>query len=347
MRRLARIRGRLAASLLLLLPAALAPASPAYAATPHTTAPVSGSLKAYNISRVYVAGVSSGAYMATQLQVAYSGRIRGAAIFAGGPYYCAQNNAAQALYGCMDNIYPTYLSTLESKTLQYASYGWIDPTSNLSGQPVYLFHGGNDTTLRKSVEDDLVRYYQYFGASVQYDSSSAAGHSWVTPYGPNSCSVTASPYLNNCGSDPQNAMLRKLFGSANAPNTGSLTGTLIRFDQNAYAVNGYANGLSMGNDGFAYVPASCAAGQSCRLLVALHGCLQGYTSVGTAFVDDANLDQYADTNNMVVLYPQAIPSGVNPNGCWDWWGYLGYTNYPIQGGLQLETIMNMVRTLDG
>jgi hypothetical protein len=28
-------------------------------------------------------------------------------------------------------------------------------------------------------------------------------------------------------------------------------------------------------------------------------------------------------------------------------GYLGYSNYPIHGGLQLETIMNMVRTLGG
>lgn len=333
------------------LVAALAPilllvsAGPAQAATAIT--PVSGSLHSYNVSRVYVAGVSAGGYMATQLQVAYSSRIRGAAIFAAGPYYCAQNNASQALYGCMDNTYSDQLGTLEYDTSLWASYGWIDPTGYLSGQPVYVFHGGNDTTIKKSVNDDLVRYYQYFGASVQYDTSTSAGHSWVTPYGPNSCTVTASPYLNNCGVDPQATFLRKLYGSVNAKNTGTLTGTMIQFDQNAYAVNGYANGLSMGNSGFAYVPASCAAGQSCRLLVALHGCLQSYQSVGTAFLNDANLNQYADTNNTIVLYPQAITSAPNPNGCWDWWGYLGYTNYPIKGGLQLETIMNMVDALGG
>jgi hypothetical protein len=28
------------------------------------------------------------------------------AVFGAGPYYCAQNNVAQALYGCGDNIYP-------------------------------------------------------------------------------------------------------------------------------------------------------------------------------------------------------------------------------------------------
>ncbi|WP_433538584.1 extracellular catalytic domain type 2 short-chain-length polyhydroxyalkanoate depolymerase [Micromonospora sp. CA-249363] len=322
-------------------------AAPAHAANPSTRPPVSGSLGTYNVSGVYVAGVSSGGYMATQLHIAYSSRIRGAAVFAAGPYYCSQNTVAQALYGCGDNIYPTNVPALETYTRTWASYGWVDPVGNLSGDPVYVFHGNNDTAVKKSVTDDLVRYYQRFGASVQYDSGSAAGHSWVTPYGTLGCTATASPYLNDCGTDPQNALLRKLLGGVNAPNTGALGGTLVRFDQNTFAVNGWANGLSMDANGYAYVPSACAAGQSCRLLVALHGCVQGAGSVGTAFVDRANLNQYADTNNLIVLYPQAGTALSNPNGCWDWWGYLGATNFPIKGGAQLETIMNMVRRLDG
>ncbi|MBV1852735.1 poly(3-hydroxybutyrate) depolymerase [Catellatospora sp. NEAU-YM18] len=321
--------------------------SPASAATPYTVAPVSGTLKPYNISAVYVAGVSSGGYMATQLQVAYSGRIKGAGIFAAGPYYCAQNNANQALYACGDNIWSDQLATLEADASLWSGYGWIDPISNLSGKPVYVFHGNSDTTVKKSVNDDLVKFYQYFGASVQYNSTTSAGHAWVTPYGTGGCTVTASPFLNDCGIDPQQAMLGKLLGSVSARNTGPLSGSLIRFDQSTFATNGWAPGLSMGTSGFAYVPSACAAGQACKLLVALHGCSQGYDAVGTAFVDRANLAQYADTNRLVVLYPQATASGVNPYGCWDWWGYLGYTSYPIHGGPQLETIMNMVRRLDG
>lgn len=334
-----------AAALLLTTLAAARPA--AAAGTPYTKTPVSGSLGSYRISGVYVAGVSSGGYMATQLQVAYSGRIAGTAVFAAGPYYCAQNNVQQALNGCGNNVWPTYLSTLESDTRRWASYGWIDPVGNLSGKPVYVYHGGNDNTVKRSVTDDLVTYFRDFGASVSYDSGSAAGHSWVSPYGTVSCSATASPYLNDCGSDPEHDLIGKLFGGVAAPNTGPLGGTLVRFDQSAYAVNGYAPGLSMDPNGFAYVPAACAAGQGCRLLVALHGCVQGYGAVGTSFVDRANLDQYADTNKIIVLYPQAAASGVNPNGCWDWWGYLGATNYPIKGGAQIETIMNMVRQLGG
>lgn len=338
---------RTGAAVIAALALAIGSAGTAHAGTAPAAAPVPGTLKAYNISAVYTAGVSSGGYMATQLHVAYSGRFKGAAIFAAGPYYCAQNNVNQALYACADDIWDDQPATLESYTRAWSSYGWVDPVANLSGDPVYVFHGTSDTTIRKSVTDDLVTYYRAFGASVQYTSTSTAGHAWVTPYGPNSCTVTASPYLNNCGIDPQQAFLAKLFGSVAAKNTGTLTGQMIKFDQNVYATNGYANGLSMGNDGFAYVPSSCAGGASCRLLVALHGCKQGYVSVGTQFIDKANLNEYADTNNMVVLYPQAIATGVNPNGCWDWWGYLGATNYPIKGGYQVETIMNMVRKLDG
>jgi poly(3-hydroxybutyrate) depolymerase len=307
---------------------------------------VSGSLARHDISGVYVSGVSSGAYMAGQLQVAYSGRIQGSALFGSGPYYCAQNNVDQALYGCMDDVYPTYLPTLENDAATWSSYGWIDPVGGLDGRPVYVYHGRNDTTVRASVSDDGVAFWRHFGARVTYDDTSSAGHAWVTPYGVNGCSVTASPYLNDCGTDPERALLATVFGSVSAPNTGPLTGTLVRFPQSDYAVNGSAASLSMGGSGFAYVPAACDTG-SCRLMVALHGCKQGYDAIGRTFVDRAGLNQYADTNRMIVLYPQATASGVNPDGCWDWWGYLGATNYPIHGGYQVETIMNMVSALGG
>jgi hypothetical protein len=326
--------------------ASTVPSSVVPATAPHTVAPVDGFLHAYHISGIYVSGVSSGGYMATQLQVAYSRKVKGAAIFAAGPYYCAQNNVNQALYACGEDIWPDYLPTLEADASLWAGYGWIDPTSNIASQKVYVYHGSNDTTVAGSLTSDLVSFNQHFGASTQYVTSSS-GHAWVTPYGPGACGVTASPFLNNCGSDPEKSFLTKLFGSVNAANTGTLTGTLTRFSQSAYAIGGSAAALSMGAKGFAYVPSSCASGATCRLMIALHGCAQSYDDVGTAFVDDANLNQYADTNTMIVLYPQATASAVNPYGCWDWWGYLGYSNYPIHGGLQIETIMNEAHALGG
>ena len=335
-------------ALLALLAALLTPAAPAQAApTLHTVPPVAGTLTGHQISGVYVAGLSSGADMAGQLQVAYSSRIKGLAAFGDSPYYCAQNNAAQAVDACADDSLPDDLGTLEADASLWSGYGWIDPIGGLSGTPMYVYHGGADTTVQRPVSDDAVSFFRHFGAHVTYDTGSSAGHAWVTPYGTGACGATASPYLDDCGGDPENALLTTLFGSVAAPNQGALTGTLVRFGQSAYAVGGSAPLLSMGGDGFAYVPASCAAGASCRLMVALHGCEQSYGAVGTAFVDRSGLDQYADTNDMIVLYPQAAASGDNPLGCWDWWGYLGATNYPIHGGAQLETIMNMVSALGG
>jgi len=47
-----------------------------------------------NPNTVTVAGVSSGGFMAAQLQVAYSKSIFGTAVLAGGTYFCAQDNLA-------------------------------------------------------------------------------------------------------------------------------------------------------------------------------------------------------------------------------------------------------------
>lgn len=348
MRTLRSLRYQAAVAGLALLATLAAPVTETAAAgSLYTVGPVAGSLSGYRISGVYVAGVSSGGYMAGQLQVAYSSRIKGTAVFGTGPYYCAQNNTYQALYACAANTYPDYLGTLEADASLWSSYGWVDPVSNLSHLPVWVYHGSQDTAIASSVSRDGAAFWSHFGASVTSVTGNGAGHAWVTPYGANSCGTTGSPYLNNCGTDPEHDLLGDLFGSVSAPNTGPLGGTLIQFDQNTYAQGGRAAALDMSGSGFAYIPQSCSATAACRLLVALHGCSQGYDSVGMAFVDEANLNQYADTNNMIVLYPQATSGASNPYGCWDWWGYLGETNYPIQGGAQVESIMNMVTTLGG
>lgn len=345
----ARLRGpRRFAAVLLCAAAALFPtAVPAAAAAPP---PVPGTLQAYDVDSVFSAGVSSGGYMATQLHVAYSGTFDGSAVFASGPYDCARGQLATALNACMDTTQNLQLAALEQTTRDRSAQGQVDPVANLAGDPVYVFSGAGDATVKRPVVDALADYYSRFGARVRYDRSTAAGHAWITPLGPNSCTVTQSPYLNNCGIDAEGALLGHLFGSVAAPGSGT-GGSLIRFDQNLYAPGGSAAALSMGGEGFAYVPSSCAEGARCRLIVALHGCKQGYAyqGFGTRFVENAYLNEYADTNDMIVLYPQAAPTATleNPNGCWNWWGYLGDTAYARHGGKQIEAVMGMVRALGG
>ena len=55
----------------------------------------SSALPRLDITGVYVAGVSSGGFMATQLQVAYSATFDGAGVIAAGPYDCGQGNVIE------------------------------------------------------------------------------------------------------------------------------------------------------------------------------------------------------------------------------------------------------------
>lgn len=310
---------------------------------------LSSVLKSYNIdwSNVITAGISSGAYMATQLHVAHSRTFRGAAIFAGGPYYCAQDNFYTALNACSNNIWYDNVPALEQDTINTAFYGYIDPVSNLSGQKAYLFSGTSDTTVYPSVVRDLKSYYQYFGMNVTTNFTTNAGHGWISPDVTQACNSTASPYINNCGFDAENTFLQLFFGTLNPRNNGAAQGSLIQFSQNEFTPGGYAPSWSMDQNGYVYVPTTCASGQTCKLVVALHGCKQGAAYVGTTFVAKSGLNEWADTNHIIVLYPQAIPSygsPYNPNGCWDWWGYDG-TDYAAQSGVQTNAIYAMVNRL--
>ena len=60
--------------------------------------------------------------------------------------------------------------------------------------------------------------------------------------------------------------------------------------------------------------------------------------MGTTFVTKTGYLEVAEENNIMMLFPQAIKELlVNPNGCWDWWGYTGILNY----GIKLMMIMNI------
>jgi poly(3-hydroxybutyrate) depolymerase len=303
-----------------------------------------GPLPSYDITGVYVAGVSSGGFLATQLQVAYSGTFDGAGTFATGPYDCGEGNVID-FETCDLGISDPQL---EAQAQTWASQGLIDPLSNLQGKPVYVYHGTFDPVINTLVANAGVSWYQHFGANVEYHNGDPAGHSWVTPLGVVACSLTSEPFLNNCGDDPEGEMLRHWLGSVNPPNHGAAQGTLTSFSQNAYVPGGNATALSMDSTGLLYTPPACASGTPCKLVVALHGCLSGQYLLGEEFPERANLDTYADTNHLVILYPQAIASTLpyNPDGCWDWWGYDG-SNFAVKSAPQMTAIVAMVNALGG
>ncbi|MGW1915767.1 extracellular catalytic domain type 2 short-chain-length polyhydroxyalkanoate depolymerase [Streptomyces sp. NPDC002076] len=297
-----------------------------------------------DITGTYVTGVSSGGFMATQLQVAYSGTFDGAGIVAAGPYDCGQGKVVD-LVTCDLGL---GVGQLEQQATDWAAEGRIDPVSNLAGKPVYTYHGYLDPVVNPLVSRAGVDFYEHFGAHVTYHNWDPAGHSWPTPDGVVPCALTLPPFLNNCHDDPQREMLTTWLGTVNPRNTGTPQGSLTHFDQNAYVPGGSARAVSMDDTGQLYVPPNCAQGAPCKLVVALHGCLSAQQLLGTAFAERGNLDTYADTNDLVVLYPQAV-SGVwplNPQGCWDWFGYTG-SDFAVRSASQMTAIVGMVHALGG
>ncbi len=316
-------------------------------------------------NKIFVAGISSGGYMAVQMHVAYSRTFKGAAVYAGGPYYCAQDSLAKALATCRDNVPAVPLAALETTTNTWSKQRLIDPVSNLKGQPVYLWSGRLDTTVIQPVMDSLNAYYKYFGANIfQYDNAYNAEHGWESPDGSLLCQEDASPYIIQCLNsdrnpplsgvastavyDSEKVWMTRFFGTLKPKNLGTLKGTFINFDQNQFAPGGSAAAISMDNTGYAFIPAACAKGASCGVILALHGCQQYAQLVGTAFVKGSGINEWADTNNVIVLYPQAISTAVtNGEGCWDWWGYQNDPDYAQKSGPQMRALYGMVARVAG
>lgn len=319
-----------------------------HSATLALAAPVA--LPSYNIdpAQSSVSGLSSGAFMAAQLHVAYSASFKaGAGIVAGGPFYCAQGSVVTATGPCMaaSSASKPATSSLIATTNTWASQGAIDPTSNLAGSRVYLYSGTIDSTVKQLVMNEANAYYQNYGASIFYKNDLASEHAMVTDYFGSACSTKASPYINNCNFDLAGEILKWIYGPLNAKNVGTLGGSFVEFNQAEFIASPATHGMAA--SGWAYVPASCGAGQQCKVHVALHGCQQDPTKIQDKYYRSTGYNRWADTNNIVVLYPQTAPSSSgNPNGCWDWWGY-DDANYAKKGGRQMVAIKAMVDRVTG
>ena len=88
--------------------------------------------------------------------------------------------------------------------------------------------------------------------------------------------------------------------------------------------------------------------------VVLHGCRQNADAIGRQLVDRAGFNAWADTNRVIVLYPQTaarwfwLPpwQPYNPLACWDWWGYVsGDDSYVTKSGRQIKVIKAMLDAL--
>jgi hypothetical protein len=309
-----------------------------------------------NPTTVTVSGVSSGGAFAMQLHVAYSSVIKGVGYFAAPPYRCAGNLGQIGAFECMEVPFLVDTNKLISDAKNYESQNLVDPLKNLADDRVWIFSGTMDFIVVQGTVKKLEEFYKNFASSslIKTTYNVAANHAWITGNSAdNSCFYLGQPYINNCNIDGSGEILNHVyferFNVTAKPKTTQISENLLKFDQTPFGDES-AGVLSYG---YAYVPKACqikrgnAANVTCSLHVALHGCDQNAQAIGTSFVTRNGMNDWAESNNIVVLYPQAaqIPSK-NPKGCFDWWGYTD-SNFANKNGHQMKAVRAMIAKLLG
>lgn len=311
-----------------------------------------------DLSQTTVSGLSSGAFMTTQFHVAYSDTIVGAGIIAGGPYYCAGCNddmefAKTAMTTCMKpigNSGPDGDKLFKSAE-SFAAKGWIDPLSNLVNDKVYVFTGAADEVVLSKVVNETVDFYkaaQVPEGNIMYNPFVNAGHAIIVADTANPCNENGAPYINDCNFNQSHRILEHLYGDLKPP-ASSLSSKIIAFDQSEFFAGANPDNISMSKKAYVYIPKSCEEGK-CRVHVVFHGCLQGASEIGKEYCTETGYNEMADTNNIIVLYPQAdVQSPGNPEGCWDFWGYSSSDrddpDFYKKEAPQMSAVMSMLNRL--
>lgn len=314
------------------------------------------------IDETSVSGISSGAYMAGQFEFAESKLVVGAAIIAGGPYGCAESvfadvmpgpgtallNLSKAINGCMQNGLQMFgipdPKHLAVKARQRAEQGEIDPIETVKKHRIYLFSGKEDRTVVPAIVASAAEFYAQIGLPsdrVQLVTGYDAGHAFVTDGQGEACDYSGTPYIVDCDYDQAGALLTQIYGQLK-PRSDTPSGRYVVFDQDTFTNDLPNAGLS--DKGVVYIPKECAGQSGCRVHIAFHGCAQNRSSVDNRFVAESGFDRWADTNRLIVVFPQAGSTPLNPQGCWDWWGYSS-NKYLTRSAPQIVAVRRMLERL--
>lgn len=296
---------------------------------------------------ITVSGLSSGGYFAAQFHLAFASEVKGAAILAAGPVYCAKNDLMQALGNCMNQ--PTAkpdLAGINQYLAQQQASGKLAPASELADSKVWLFSGTADATVLPQVSAALYQQYQQWvpETALRFVNDQPFAHHFPTLFaGFTSCDKSESPFIASCDYDASGKFLTHLLGTIK-PAAKQASGQILKLQQHQLAPSAVGQ---LAAEGFVYIPTSCANGAECKLHISFHGCKQDASQVGDAYIRHTGLNEYADTNQLVILYPQVEKSAMapfNPNGCWDWWGYSG-EHYATVDGPQLKAVKQLADAL--
>lgn len=301
---------------------------------------------------VTVSGISSGGYMAQQFHTAFSSDVSGVGIVAAGPYYCAKGSMIDALNKCMKT--PMGMPRIETsldEAKKVAKMNLIDPLDNIKNSKVFIVSGIHDNTVVQEVAELNVDVYKAWGVkeeNLRTDFKIPVGHAFPTDNYGNRCEIESkSPWISNCNRDMAGEILEHLLGNLKMKTEGK-NSRLFSFQQLKDHTGKEYDRLSMHTKGYVYIPEGCDSSRrsSCPVHIAFHGCQQTLDDIGEIFVKNTGYNDWAESNKIIVLYPQARRTQMmsNPNGCWDWWGYSG-ENYHTKKGLQMKVVYSLLKAV--
>lgn len=296
-----------------------------------------------NKDNMTISGISAGGYMASQFHVAYSSKISGVGIIAGGPYWCARGDITRALGYCMKGGGGTDPKLITEYVEQAQQQNVIDNPSNLKNDKVWIFHGSKDIIMANSISRAIKEFYSQYtnvnGIHEVYDVP--VNHGMPTISTGIKCDTIGGSFLNSCNYDAAGEILQTFYSQLKARTKAK--GSLVKIDQSTYKE------ANLTEDGYLYIPSQCTNSQTCELHTVFHGCMQSSEFIGEDFIKGAGYNEWAESNNIVILYPQVKSSQfspMNPKGCWDWWGYTN-KNYANNKGPQMMAISALINKISG
>ncbi len=302
-----------------------------------------------NTNNISLSGLSSGGYMATQYHLSHADKVVGVGVIGAGAYYCARGSLTTALQECVNKSPESYPDSL------FSLYSEINTPENLASMAdikdtkVWLLHGALDTRIIRDVNNALVNQYKAWlpNESLKVIRDKAFAHLMPTDSHGSDCTLSESPFIGNCNFDAAGELLTFIFGDLESKvdkTELSKLGELIEFEQSSLTT---IDGTGLHERGYAFLPKSCKDGEQCSIHVSFHGCNQSIDFVGNEYAKHSGLNEWAAANNMIVLYPQVQKSNmfpINPQGCWDWWGYTD-ENYANQDGPQIKAVNAMINNV--
>jgi len=293
--------------------------------------------------------------MAMNHLFAFSASVKGAIIAAGNPYGCGAFKEGHTEHGGACYYGGNDLAKLKKYIESQYKRGLIDNPENLANTSVLLFNGKNDwmvyTKGMKEAGKQLRMFMQPDRVVERFKTKAA--HVWSLDHGKckcGSCSGADSVCCdyNNCHYDLSGESLGLFFNSVQ-PRVNASQQWWLWIDQHKY--------LPARNESQwkqvrlkrwcpTYVPGSCRKDPgSCPVHIHYHGCIDNDATLRMQWINNLDLNEYAESNGIIVMYPQATGDYLTGVGCWNW-GHKGDDKlFDTKQSAQMRTVIAMLQDL--